>query len=86
MLDQLYPENGIAERTDRPAFPRYVRPKQVLDVLTSTYNVPAELIEELAEAFGRAAKDVVDDAVAQRKQPLGYFIVRHFDVHDWWKH
>ena len=61
------------------------RPKvgEIFKVLETDYGVPAELLEQLGEAVGRAAARVVDDAVTQRRMPLAYRAVRIFDTDGW---
>ncbi len=85
MPNRLYPANGSAEQTAPPALPRRARPAQIIPILEDEYHVPRTLIEQLCEAFGRAAVHVIDDTVADRKTPLAYYAVRRLDSETWWK-
>jgi hypothetical protein len=67
--------------------PRRPKVTDVFVVLRSHYGVAEVLLEDLGEAFSRAAVRVVDDVVAGRQGPavVAYFIARRFDGDLWWK-
>ena len=85
MLNQLYPDNGTESPTSPPPLPGRPRVSQVVEVLKRDHGVPDELVDQLCEAFGRAAMHVVDDVVADRKTPLAYYAVRRLDSDGWWQ-
>jgi hypothetical protein len=67
-----------------PALSSRPTPAEVFKVLEADYHVPRQLVEVLCESVTRSVARVVDDAVDQRKRPLGYFVVRRLDGDGWW--
>jgi hypothetical protein len=85
-LTQPPVDNGsTAQQHQR--LPRRARVSQVLDVLRREYGVPFDVLEQIGDAFSRAAIQVVDEVVAGRQQPaaVAYYIARQLDGAVWWK-
>jgi hypothetical protein len=56
----------------------------VFDVLKGEpYHVPETLIEQLKDSLARAVANLVDEALAQKKVPQGYYIVRRLYLPSW---
>jgi hypothetical protein len=93
MINQLYPPNGtepaqqVIDITSSPVLPRRATVPQIVEVLQRDHGVSDGLVEQLGEAFGRAATRVVDDVVRGRQQQaiVGYHVVRQLDGDKWWK-
>jgi hypothetical protein len=87
--NEVYPDNGTtpAAPADPPPphpLPRWAYPRQVFDVLKGEpYQVPETLIEQLKDSLARAVANLVDEALAQKKVPQGYYIVRRLNLPNW---
>jgi hypothetical protein len=82
LLHEHYRNPGTGEVLYSSPLGRRPSTSDVVKVLETEYNVPRYLVELLTEAAARTVARIVDAALAQKRQPQSYFIVRQLED-DW---